>query len=424
MIISKTDKRLDQIKNRNESSDSNYEATVKMILDDVKRLGDESLFSYTAKFDRLNLSADTVKVTEKEIDDAVALVDKDFVEALSRARDNILLFHSYQIEKSWSIETAEGSILGQRVTPLERVGIYVPGGKASYFSSVLMNALPAKVAGVKEIAMVTPAVDGYINPKVLLAARIAGVTEIYKVGGAQAIGALAYGTSSIRKVDKIVGPGNIYVALAKKSVFGLVDIDMIAGPSEILIIADEYADPCKVAADMLSQAEHDELAASVTITNSNVLAEKVVVELKRQLELLPRKEIAEKSLDNYGAIVVVDTLDEAAEISNSFAPEHLELYIKSPMEFLPKIKHAGAIFMGEYSPEVIGDYYAGPNHVLPTGGSARFFSPLGTYDFIKRSSIICYSKEEFNSASKDVIRLASDEGLDGHANSIIYRKNK
>ena len=424
MIISKTDKRLDQIKNRNESSDSNYEATVKMILDDVKRLGDESLFSYTAKFDRLNLSADTVKVTEKEIDDAVALVDKDFVEALSRARDNILLFHSYQIEKSWSIETAEGSILGQRVTPLERVGIYVPGGKASYFSSVLMNSLPAKVAGVKEIAMVTPAVDGYINPKVLLAARIAGVTEIYKVGGAQAIGALAYGTSSIRKVDKIVGPGNIYVALAKKSVFGLVDIDMIAGPSEILIIADEYADPCKVAADMLSQAEHDELAASVTITNSNVLAEKVVVELKRQLDLLPRKEIAEKSLDNYGAIVVVDTLDEAAELSNLFAPEHLELYIKSPMEFLPKIKHAGAIFMGEYSPEVIGDYYAGPNHVLPTGGSARFFSPLGTYDFIKRSSIICYSKEEFNSASKDVIRLASDEGLDGHANSIIYRKNK
>ena len=424
MIISKTDKRLDEIKNRNESSDSKYYETVKTILNDVKLQGDEALFSYTAKFDRLNLSADTVRVTDKEIDEAVATVDKEFVEALSRARDNILSFHSYQIEKSWSIETAEGSILGQRVTPLERVGIYVPGGKASYFSSVLMNALPAKVAGVKEIAMVTPAVDGYINPKVLLSAKVAGVTEVYKVGGAQAIGALAYGTKSIKKVDKIVGPGNIYVALAKKSVFGLVDIDMIAGPSEILIIADGDADPCKVAADMLSQAEHDELAASVTITNCKDLAEKVMVELKRQLDLLPRKEIAQKSLDNYGAIVVVDTLIEAAEISNSFAPEHLELYIKSPMEFLPNIKHAGAIFMGEYSPEVIGDYYAGPNHVLPTGGSARFFSPLGTYDFIKRSSIICYSKEEFNSASKDVIRLASDEGLDGHANSIIYRQNK
>ena len=424
MIISKDDKRLDEIKNRNESSDSKYDETVKTILNDVKLQGDEALFSYTAKFDRLNLSADTVRVTDKEIDDAVATVDKEFTEALSRARDNILLFHSYQIEKSWNIETSKGSILGQRVTPLERVGIYVPGGKASYFSSVLMNALPAKVAGVKEIAMVTPAVDGYINPKVLLAARVAGVTEIYKVGGAQAIGALAYGTDSIKKVDKIVGPGNIYVALAKKSVFGLVDIDMIAGPSEILIIADEHADPCKVAADMLSQAEHDELAAAVTITNSKDLAERVAVELKRQLELLPRKDIAQKSLDNYGAIVVVDTLIEAAEISNSFAPEHLELYIKSPMEFLPNIKHAGAIFMGEYSPEVIGDYYAGPNHVLPTGGSARFFSPLGTYDFIKRSSTICYSKEELNFASKDVIRLASDEGLDGHANSIIYRQNK
>ena len=424
MIISKDDKRLDEIKNRNESSDSKYDETVKTILNDVKLQGDEALFSYTAKFDRLNLSADTVRVTDKEIDDAVATVDKEFTEALSRARDNILLFHSYQIEKSWNIETSKGSILGQRVTPLERVGIYVPGGKASYFSSVLMNALPAKVAGVKEIAMVTPAVDGYINPKVLLAARVAGVTEIYKVGGAQAIGALAYGTESIKKVDKIVGPGNIYVALAKKSVFGLVDIDMIAGPSEILIIADEHADPCKVAADMLSQAEHDELAAAVTITNSKDLAERVAVELKRQLELLPRKDIAQKSLDNYGAIVVVDTLIEAAEISNSFAPEHLELYIKSPMEFLPNIKHAGAIFMGEYSPEVIGDYYAGPNHVLPTGGSARFFSPLGTYDFIKRSSTICYSKEELNFASKDVIRLASDEGLDGHANSIIYRQNK
>lgn len=424
MIISKNDKRLEEIKNRNVSTNSEYEETVKAILNDVKCLGDEALFSYTAKFDRLNLDVNTVRVTDKEIDDAIATVDTEFVEAISRARDNILSFHSYQIEKSWNIETAKGSILGQRVTPLERVGIYVPGGKASYFSSVLMNALPAKVAGVKEIAMVTPAVDGYINPKVLLAAKIAGVTEIYKVGGAQAIGALAYGTKSIAKVDKIVGPGNIYVALAKKSVFGLVDIDMIAGPSEILIIADEYADPCKVACDMLSQAEHDELAASVTITYSMDLAERVVVELKRQLELLPRKEIAKKSLDNYGAIVVVDTLDEAAEISNSFAPEHLELYIKSPMEFLPKIKHAGAIFMGEYSPEVIGDYYAGPNHVLPTGGSARFFSPLGTYDFIKRSSIICYSKEEFNSASKDVIRLASDEGLDGHANSIIYRQNK
>ncbi len=424
MIISKTDKRLDEIKNRNESSNSQYEETVKTILNDVKTLGDEALFSYTAKFDRLDLDANTVRVTDKEIDEAVATVDKEFLEALSRARDNILSFHSYQIEKSWNIETSNGSILGQRVTPIERVGIYVPGGKASYFSSVLMNALPAKVAGVKEIAMVTPAVDGYINPKVLLAAKIAGVTEIYKVGGAQAIGALAYGTDSIKKVDKIVGPGNIYVALAKKSVFGLVDIDMIAGPSEILIIADKYANPARVAADMLSQAEHDELAASVTVTNSKDLAEKVLVELKRQLALLPRKEIAQKSLDNYGAIVLVDTLDEAAEISNSFAPEHLELYIKSPMEFLPKIKHAGAIFMGEYSPEVIGDYYAGPNHVLPTGGSARFFSPLGTYDFIKRSSIICYSKEEFDFASKDVIRLASDEGLDGHANSIIYRQNK
>ncbi len=424
MIISKNDKRLEYIKNRNESVNSQYEETVKTILSDVKRLGDDALFSYTANFDRVSLDVNSVRVSEKEIDDAIALVDADFAESLSRARDNILLFHSYQVEKSWSIETSNGSTLGQRITPLERVGIYVPGGKASYFSSVLMNALPAVVAGVKEIVMVTPAVDGYINPKVLLAARVAGVTEIYKVGGAQAIGSLAYGTTSIKKVDKIVGPGNIYVALAKKSVFGLVDIDMIAGPSEILIIADEYADPCKVAADMLSQAEHDELAASVTITCSMDLAEKISVELERQLEILPRKEIAKKSLNNYGAIVVVETLEEAAEISNLFAPEHLELYIKSPMEFLPKIKHAGAIFMGEYSPEVIGDYYAGPNHVLPTGGSARFFSPLGTYDFIKRSSIIYYSKEEFDYASKDVIRLASDEGLEGHANSIIYRQNK
>jgi len=422
MIIKLDDKKLINIRSRGIEDTLEYENVARDIVNDVRKSGDSALFKYTEKFDKFKVNSDNVLVSELEIDTAISGIDDKFISSLERARDNIISFHRHQLEKTWYIETAKGSLLGQKITPLERVAIYVPGGKASYFSSVLMNALPALVAGVDEIIMLTPANHGNINPKVLLAAKLAGVSKIYKVGGAQAISAAAYGTESISKVDKIVGPGNIYVAMAKKLVFGSVDIDMIAGPSEILIIADSSANPKRVAADMLAQLEHDELASAITITNDKTLAIAIEVEVKEQLKSLPKREIAEKSLANYGAIILVSDLLEAAEFSNSFAPEHLELYIKSPLEFLKYIRHAGAIFLGENSPEVVGDYYAGPNHVLPTGGSARFFSPLGTYDFIKRSSVIYYTEDQLKSDSDDIIRLATDEGLIGHANSILFRK--
>lgn len=422
MIIKLDDKKLINIRSRGIDDTLEYELVARDIVNDVRKSGDSALFRYTEKFDKFSVNADTILVSELEIDTAIATIDDEFKLSLERARDNIISFHRHQLERSWYIETSRGSLLGQKITPLERVAIYVPGGKASYFSSVLMNALPAYVAGVDEIIMLTPAVAGKINPKVLFAARLAGVSKIYKIGGAQAISAAAYGTDSIPKVDKIVGPGNIYVAMAKKLVFGSVDIDMIAGPSEILIIADSSADPKRVAADMLAQLEHDELASAITLTADRSLAEAIEVEIQKQLKSLPKREIAEQSLANYGAIILVSDLLEAAEFSNSFAPEHLELYIESPLEFLKHIRHAGAIFLGENTPEVVGDYYAGPNHVLPTGGSARFFSPLGTYDFIKRSSVIYYSEEQLKSDSDDIIRLATDEGLNGHANSILFRK--
>ncbi len=420
LIINKDSDKLTKIKNRADSHDGEYLQVVSNILSDIKLRGDEALFEYTAKFDKFDINSNNIKVTEKELNDAYKATDKELIKAIENASANVFDFHKLQLEKTWLVNKG-GSMLGQKVTPLDRVGVYVPGGKAAYFSSVLMNVLPAKAAGVGEIIMTTPAPNGELNNAVLVAAMVAGADKIYKVGGAQAIGALAYGTQTIQKVDKITGPGNIYVATAKKLVFGHVDIDMIAGPSEVLIIADSSASAEHVAADMLAQCEHDELASAVCVTPDKQLANEIEKELYKQLETLPKKDIAKKSLEEFSAIIVVDSLDEACEVSNEIAPEHLELHMQSPMDYLNKVKHAGAIFMGEYSPEALGDYYAGPNHVLPTGGTARFFSPLGTYDFIKRSSIIYYDRDSFVSASDDVAKLAKAEGLEAHAQSVLKR---
>lgn len=400
----------------------NYAGTVKEIVEQVKSRGDQALFEYTRRFDGAEISSDNIRVTQEEIQAAMDAVDPQLMEVMKRSMNNIREYHEKQKQYSWFDSKPDGTILGQKVTPLSSVGVYVPGGKAAYPSSVLMNIIPAGVAGVPRIVMVTPpGKDGAINPHTLAAAHLAGATEIYKAGGAQAVAALAFGTESIPKVDKIVGPGNIFVALAKKAVYGHVSIDSIAGPSEILILADDSANPRFVAADMLSQAEHDELASAILVTTSMDLASKVSAEVDGFVSGLSRKEILEKSLDNYGYILVADTLEEAVAAANDIASEHLEIVTRNPFEVMTKIRNAGAIFLGEYSCEPLGDYFAGPNHVLPTNGTAKFFSPLGVDDYIKKSSIIYYSREALELAHQDIEAFAEAEQLTAHANSVRVR---
>jgi histidinol dehydrogenase len=392
------------------------------IVNHVKLNGDKAVLEYTNMFDKVELCPDSLKVSRSEIEEAYEKVDKELIEVIKRARNNIAKFHEKQLEKSWFTTDEDGVILGQLYNPLEIVGIYSPGGTAAYPSSVLMNAVPAQVAGVQRIVMVTPpgGTNG-INPAILVAANEAGVNEIYRIGGAQAVAALAFGTQTIPKVDKIVGPGNIYVALAKRMVYGYCDIDAIAGPSEIMVLADENANPRFVAADMLSQAEHDAIASAILVTTSERIASEVQKELEIQLSKLPRKEIAEKSLKDFGAIIVVDELDSAVKIVNKIAPEHLELCVNEPFGLISYIKNAGAIFLGNYSSEPLGDYFAGPNHVLPTSGTARFFSPLNISEFMKKSSIISYSQKALLKVKDDVIKFAEAEGLKAHANAIRVR---
>lgn len=413
---------LENLLKRSPNSYGAYEASVAAILADVKERGDQALFDYTKRFDGADINKQNIVVTKEEIDEAYSLVDPGLVEVIRRALVNIKDYHAKQKQYSWFDSTPKGTILGQKVTPLARVGVYVPGGKAAYPSSVLMNVIPAKTAGVDEIVMTTPpGKDGKVNPATLVAATEAGVDVIYKVGGAQAIGALAYGTETIRKVDKIVGPGNIYVALAKKAVYGHVSIDSIAGPSEILVLADETANPRYVAADLLSQAEHDEMASAILVTTSQELAEQVSKEADKFAAELSRREILQKSLDNYGYILIAKDLNEAIDTANEIASEHMEIVTKDPFTVMTKIRNAGAIFLGEYSSEPLGDYFAGPNHVLPTNGTAKFFSPLGVDDFIKKSSIISYSREALEPIHEDIIRFANAERLTAHANSIKVR---
>lgn len=413
---------LENLLKRSPNQYRQYEDAVNEILADVRNRKDEAVFEYTKKFDKADLSASNIRVTKEEIEEAYQLLDPNVLEVIRKAIVNIKAYHEKQKQYSWFDSEPNGILLGQKVTAIGAVGVYVPGGKAAYPSSVLMNVIPAKVAGVKRIAMTTPCgADGKVYAGTLVAANEAGVTEIYKVGGAQAIAALAYGTESIAKVDKIVGPGNMYVALAKKTVYGHVSIDSIAGPSEILVLADETANPRYVAADLLSQAEHDELASAILITTSEELATKVSKEVDSFLQKLSRKEILEKSLDNYGYILVAKNLDEAIETANEIASEHLEIVTKNAFEVMTKIQNAGAIFIGEYSSEPLGDYFAGPNHVLPTNGTAKFFSPLSVDDFIKKSSIISYSREALEPIYKDIVEFAKAEGLTAHANSIAVR---
>lgn len=414
-------KKLKAITTRGEADTSRVEEAVKEIIAGVRKHGDKALFSYTSRFDRVSLDKKSIKVSEAEFKAARKAVSKDIADSLTLAAKRIEGFHKRQLEESWFFHEDDGVTLGQMVRPLEIVGCYVPGGKAAYPSSVLMNVIPARVAGVKEVVVCSPTPGGEVNPYVLVAAEIAGADAVYKIGGAQAVAAMAYGTDFIPKVDKIVGPGNIYVATAKRLVFGVVDIDMIAGPSEILVVADESANPAFVAADLLSQAEHDEMASSILVTTSKKIADETIKELKEQLKKLSRNEIAEKSLKDYGAIIIVNDLAEAADIVNSIAPEHLELSVDRPFELLPKIKNAGAIFLGHYTPEAVGDYVAGPNHTLPTGGTARFFSPLSATDFLKRSSILYYSEASLKKIGRDAVRIAEAEGLTAHANSVKIR---
>lgn len=413
---------LDDLLKRSPNHYVEYEESVAAILREVKEKRDEAVFACTKKFDGADINASNILVTEEEIQEAYTLVDPSLVEIIRKALQNIKKFHEKQLQNSWFDAQPDGTILGQKVTPLQRVGVYVPGGKAVYPSSVLMNVVPAKVAGVDEIIMVTPpGKDGKVNPNTLVAAMEAGADAIYKVGGAQAVAALAYGTESIPKADKIVGPGNIYVALAKKAVYGNVSIDSIAGPSEILVIADEGANPRYVAADLLSQAEHDELASAILVTTSMELAEEVSREVDQFTAVLSRKEIITKSLDNYGYILVADTMDQVIEVANEIASEHLEIQTKNPYEIMTKIRNAGAIFIGEYASEPLGDYFAGPNHILPTNGTAKFFSPLSVDDFIKKSSIIGYSREALEAVHTDIEKFAEAEQLTAHANSIKVR---
>ena len=413
---------LEDLLKRSPNNYGQYEASVKEILDKVKEEKDAAVFAYTAKFDGAELTADTIEVTDAEIEEAYAQVDDTLLTVIRKAKDNIESYHAKQRQNSWFDSKPDGTILGQKITPLHRVGVYVPGGKAVYPSSVLMNVMPAKVAGVDEIIMVTPpGKNGKVSPNTLVAANEAGVDKIYKVGGAQAIAALAYGTESIPKVDKIVGPGNIYVALAKKAVYGHVSIDSIAGPSEILVVADETANPRYVAADLLSQAEHDELASAILVTTSEKLAHEVSDQVDGFLKELSRAEIISKSLDNYGYILLADTMEDVIDVANEIASEHLEIQTKNPFEVMTKIRNAGAIFIGEYASEPLGDYFAGPNHILPTNGTAKFFSPLSVDDFIKKSSIISYSREALQKVHKDIESFAKAEQLTAHANSIHVR---
>ena len=413
---------LEDLLKRSPNNYGQYEASVKEILDKVKEEKDAAVFAYTAKFDGAELTADTIEVTDAEIEEAYAQVDDTLLTVIRKAKDNIESYHAKQRQNSWFDSKPDGTILGQKITPLHRVGVYVPGGKAVYPSSVLMNVMPAKVAGVDEIIMVTPpGKNGKVSPNTLVAAKEAGVNKIYKVGGAQAIAALAYGTESIPKVDKIVGPGNIYVALAKKAVYGHVSIDSIAGPSEILVVADETANPRYVAADLLSQAEHDELASAILVTTSEKLAHEVSDQVDGFLKELSKAEIISKSLDNYGYIQLADTMEDVIALANEIASEHLEIQTKNPFEVMTKIRNAGAIFIGEYASEPLGDYFAGPNHILPTNGTAKFFSPLSVDDFIKKSSIISYSREALQKVHKDIESFAKAEQLTAHANSIHVR---
>lgn len=413
---------LENLLKRSPNNYGKFEAAVADILANVKEKGDEALFSYTKEFDKVEVTPETIRVTEEEIEEAYKAVDASLLEVIRKALVNIRSYHEKQRQNSWFTSTENGTMLGQKVTPLNRVGVYVPGGKAVYPSSVLMNIVPAKVAGVPHIVMTTPpGKDGKVNPSTLVAAKEAGADEIYKVGGAQAIGALAYGTASIPKVDKIVGPGNIFVALAKKAVYGHVSIDSIAGPSEILVLADETANAHYVAADLLSQAEHDEMASAILITTSTELAQNVEKEIEGYLKVLSRKEIIEKSLDNFGYILIAEDMDEAIEAANEIASEHMEIVTKNAFEVMMKVRNAGAIFIGEYSSEPLGDYFAGPNHVLPTNGTAKFFSALSVDDFIKKSSIVYYSRSALQEIHKDIIQFASSEQLTAHANSIAVR---
>ena len=413
---------LNDLLKRSPNNYGSYEEAVNGILLDVKENGDKALFAYTKKFDGAELSIESVEVTQEEIEKAYEQVDEELVSIIRKSMENVRVYHEKQKQYSWFDTTEKGTMLGQKVTPLSSVGVYVPGGKAAYPSSVLMNIIPAKVAGVKNICMVTPpGRDGSVTPTTLVAAKEAGADHIYKIGGAQAVAALAYGTESIPKVDKIVGPGNIYVALAKKAVYGHVSIDSIAGPSEVLVLADETANPRVVAADLLSQAEHDELASSILVTTSMELAQAVEKEIEGFVKVLSRKEIIQKSLDNFGYLLVADNMEDAIAITNAIASEHLEIVTKNPFEVMMKIENAGAIFLGEYSSEPLGDYFAGPNHVLPTNGTAKFFSPLGVDDFVKKSSLIYYSKEALAEVHKDVEKFATAEHLTAHANSIAVR---
>lgn len=413
---------LENLLKRSPNNYGKFEAAVADILANVKEKGDEALFSYTKEFDKVEVTPETIRVTEEEIEEAYKAVDASLLEVIRKALVNIRSYHEKQRQNSWFTSTENGTMLGQKVTPLNRVGVYVPGGKAVYPSSVLMNIVPAKVAGVPHIVMTTPpGKDGKVNPSTLVAAKEAGADEIYKVGGAQAIGALAYGTASIPKVDKIVGPGNIFVALAKKAVYGHVSIDSIAGPSEILVLADETANAHYVAADLLSQAEHDEMASAILITTSTELAQNVEKEIEGYLKVLSRKEIIEKSLENFGYILIAEDMDEAIEAANEIASEHMEIVTKNAFEVMMKVRNAGAIFIGEYSSEPLGDYFAGPNHVLPTNGTAKFFSSLSVDDFIKKSSIVYYSRSALQEIHKDIIQFASSEQLTAHANSIAVR---
>ncbi len=413
---------LNDLLKRSPNNYTEYQDTVQEIVDNVREHGDQALFDYTKRFDKADINADNVKVTDAEIEEAYNEVDPHLVEVIRKALVNIRDFHEKQKQNSWFTTKENGTMLGQKVTPLNYVGVYVPGGKAVYPSSVLMNIVPAKVAGVNHIVMTTPCnAEGKVYPTTLVAAKEAGVDEIYKAGGAQAIAALAFGTESVPKVDKIVGPGNIFVALAKRAVYGYVSIDSIAGPSEIMVLADDSANPRYIAADLLSQAEHDELASAILVTDSEEFANKVSAEVDGFVKELSRKEIIQKSLDNYGYILVCDNMNEAVETVNDIASEHLEIVTRNPFELMMKIRNAGAIFIGEYSSEPLGDYFAGPNHVLPTNGTAKFFSPLSVDDFIKKSSIIYYSKEALEPIHQDIIDFATSEQLTAHANSIKVR---
>lgn len=413
---------LNNLLKRSPNNYAQYEKVVADIIANVREKGDAALFDYTSQFDKWNVNADNLRVTEAEIEEACARIDKPFLTAMERSAANIEAFHRKQLRNSWIDTRTDGSLLGQRILPLAITGVYVPGGKAAYPSSLLMNVIPARVAGVEKIIMTTPAgADGKVPAATLAAAKIAGVDEIYKVGGAQAIAAMAFGTESIPKVDKITGPGNIFVALAKKACFGYVSIDSIAGPSEILVIADETANPRYVAADLLSQAEHDELASAILITTDKALETAVRAEIDVFLQKLSRADIIRKSLDNYGYILLADSLEDAVETANAIASEHLEILTKDPYQVMTKIKNAGAIFLGEYSSEPLGDYYAGPNHILPTNGTAKFFSPLNVDDFMKKTSLISYSREALEKAHEDIEIFAEREGLSAHANSIRVR---